>query len=80
MSAYASSPWDSAVQRNSSTRALQVAKCSLCGQEYPIGLMVPDGGDACADLRWYCKDAKSCTQRWTSRLHEPADVSAEQHV
>lgn len=42
----------------------------------PIGLMVPDGGEACADLRWYCKDAKSCTQRWTSRLREPGAESA----
>jgi hypothetical protein len=80
MAAYASSPWDSAAQRNSSTRALQAAKCSLCGLEYPIGLMVPDGGDACADLRWYCKDARSCTQRWTSRLGESADVPAEQDL
>jgi hypothetical protein len=28
---------------------------------------VPDGGHACADLRWYCKDARACTDRWTSR-------------
>jgi len=28
--------------------------------------MVPDGGQACADIRWYCQDAKSCTQRWTA--------------
>ncbi len=42
----------------------------------PIGLMVPDGGEACADLRWYCKDAKSCTQRWTSRLRDPEAESA----
>ena len=52
-------------------RALRVAKCSLCGLEGPISLMMPDGGDACDDLRWYCKDARSCTQRWTSRAHEP---------
>jgi len=30
--------------------------------------MVPDGGQACADIRWYCKDAKSCTERWTANL------------
>jgi hypothetical protein len=30
--------------------------------------MVPDGGQACADIRWYCKDAKSCTERWTATL------------
>ena len=39
----------------------------MCGLELPLGLMVPDGGHACADLRWYCKDAKACTDRWTSR-------------
>ena len=76
MAAYASSLRDSAAQRNSSTRALQVAKCSLCGLEHPIGLMVPDGGNACADLRWYCKDARSCTQRWTSRLRALAAETA----
>ena len=26
---------------------------------------LPDGGHACADLRWYCKDSKACTDRWT---------------
>jgi hypothetical protein len=30
--------------------------------------MVPDGGQACADIRWCCKDTRSCTQRWTARL------------
>jgi hypothetical protein len=54
-------------QRDDSRRALQVARCALCGIEHPLGLMVPDGGHACADLRWYCKDAKACTDRWTSR-------------
>ena len=39
--------------------ALQVARCSLCSLELPLGLMVPDGGHACADLRWYCKDAQA---------------------
>ena len=72
MAAHASS----AEARTPSRGALQVVKCSLCGMERPIGLMVPDGGEACADLRWYCKDAKSCTQRWTSRLREPEAESA----
>jgi len=26
--------------------------------------LVPDGGDACADVRWYCRDARECTERW----------------
>ena len=47
---------------------LQSAQCSLCGIALPTGMMVPDGGHACADIRWYCKDAKSCTERWTARL------------
>ena len=31
-----------------------------------MGLLVPDGGQACADVRWYCKDAQACTERWTA--------------
>ena len=46
-------------------RALQVARCAMCGLESPLGLMAPDGGHAFADLRWYCKDARACTERWT---------------
>ena len=38
----------------------------MCGIALPLGLLVPDGGLACADIRWYCKDAKSCTERWTT--------------
>ena len=51
-------------------RPLEVAQCSLCGIALPLGLMVPDGGPACADIRWYCKDAMSCTKRWTA-AHPP---------
>jgi hypothetical protein len=47
-------------------RPLEVARCTLCATERPLGLLVPDGGQACADIRWYCKDAKSCTERWTT--------------
>jgi hypothetical protein len=58
-------------------RPLEVAQCSLCGIALPLGLLVPDGGQACADIRWYCKDARSCTERWTTarlpeRVHTPA--------
>ena len=65
-----------ATQRNS-PRPLEVAQCSLCGIALPLGLLVPDGGQACADIRWYCKDAMSCTERWTTatppvRAHMPA--------
>ncbi len=72
MAVLVSSLRDPAAQRGGGNRAFQVATCSLCGLERPIGLMVPDGGEACDDLRWYCKDAGPCTERWTSRLGEPA--------
>ncbi len=65
------------MQADGRRRPLEVAQCSLCGLALPLGLLVPDGGDACADIRWYCKDAKSCTERWTTsrppiRAHLPA--------
>jgi hypothetical protein len=47
-------------------RPLEVAECAICGIALPLALLVPDGGRACADIRWYCKDAKSCTERWTT--------------
>ena len=54
-------------QHSGDRRALQAERCALCGIELPLSLLVPDGGHACADLRWYCKDAQACTERWTSR-------------
>src|ERR1700740_1897184 len=56
-------------------RPLEVAQCAMCGIALPLGLLVPDGGQGCTDIRWYCKDARSCTERWTSALpprHAPA--------
>ena len=47
-------------------RPLEVARCAMCGTVLPLGLLVPDGGQGCADIRWYCKDARSCTERWTT--------------
>ena len=49
-----------------SPRPLQVAECAMCGMTLPLAFLVPDGGQACADIRWYCKDARSCTERWTT--------------
>jgi hypothetical protein len=58
-------------------RPLEAAQCSLCGIARPLGLLVPDGGQACADIRWYCKDARSCTERWTTaRPGAPAHTHA----
>jgi hypothetical protein len=51
-------------------RPLEVAECTMCGIERPLGLLVPDGGGACTDVRWYCKDVKSCTERWTSAVSQ----------
>jgi hypothetical protein len=59
-----------AAQRNH-LRPLEVAQCSLCGIARPLGLMVPDGGQACADIRWYCKDTISCTERWVAAQRHP---------
>jgi len=53
-------------------RPLEVAQCSLCGIARPLGLLVPDGGQACADIRWYCKDAISCTERWVAARRQPS--------
>ena len=58
-------------------RPLEAAQCALCGVAHPLGLLIPDGGQACPDIRWYCKDARSCTERWTAarlarRAHTPA--------
>jgi hypothetical protein len=39
--------------------------CWLCGIRLPAAAMMPDGGAACADIHWYCRDTISCTQRWT---------------
>jgi len=60
-----------AAQRDA-PRPLEVASCSLCGLARPLGLLVPDGGGACPDIRWYCKDAGSCTERWTNARAQDA--------
>ena len=58
-------------------RPLEVAVCSMCGITHPLGLLVPDGGDACTDIRWYCKDVKSCTERWTTALAQRSGLLPE---
>ena len=74
----ADSPADSlvALPADARRRPLDVAQCSLCGIALPLGLLVPDGGEACADVRWYCKDAKGCTERWTSARPTPRALPA----
>ncbi len=42
----------------------------------PASSMVADGGSACVDVRWYCQDTRSCTERWTARRERHAQGSA----
>src|SRR5215467_1804337 len=44
----------------------QVRSCWMCGIRLPARQMVADGGSACHDVRWYCRDTSGCTRRWTS--------------
>jgi hypothetical protein len=66
---------DRATPRDGGPRQLPSAQCSLCGITLPTGLLVPDGGQACTDIRWYCKDAQSCTERWTASLPGHAPIA-----
>lgn len=67
-----------ASRRKDRARPLESARCALCGIELPKGLMMPDGGGACADVRWYCKDTKACTERWTARPDQAPAPQAPQ--
>jgi hypothetical protein len=51
-----------------------VTSCWMCGIRSSADHMVADGGSACADVRWYCLDTRGCTERWTSRSADPADI------
>jgi hypothetical protein len=42
-----------------------VVSCWMCGVRQHQSQMVPDGGSACDDIRWYCQDTRACTERWT---------------
>jgi hypothetical protein len=53
------------------------ATCAMCGTELPVSLMVPDGGEACTDVRWYCRDTVACTKRWTTAQARRADGDGE---
>jgi hypothetical protein len=54
--------------------------CWLCGVRLHSGQMVPDGGSACDDIRWYCRDAGACTDRWTTSRRTLAQTGAsEEH-
>jgi hypothetical protein len=51
-----------------------VVPCWLCGTHQNLDQMVPDGGSACDDIRWYCRNTLACTERWTSA---PGQTPAE---
>ena len=51
-----------------------VKPCWMCGVRLPVGQMVADGTtSACTDVRWYCRDTRGCTERWTTRPARPAE-------
>lgn len=52
-------------------------RCWICGIRLPAEQMVADGGGACLDLRWYCRDMWACTERWTSRPARPAGMGGD---
>lgn len=43
-----------------------VERCWMCGVRLPVTQMMADGGDACGNVRWYCRDVRGCTERWTT--------------
>ena len=49
-----------------------VESCWLCGIRLPTDRLVADGGSGCSDIRWYCRDMRGCTERWTAHLPRPA--------
>jgi len=49
----------------------RIERCWLCGIRLPTAQLVPDGGSACADVRWYCRDMRACTGRWTVAAWPP---------
>ena len=57
-------------------RGPAVVSCWMCGIRGQPNQMVPDGGQACGDIRWYCQDARACTERWTSSRREARAAGA----
>jgi hypothetical protein len=54
------------LETGSGARRAGVVSCWLCGIRLHSSKMMPDGGEWCDETRWYCRDAKACTQRWTT--------------
>jgi hypothetical protein len=49
----------------------EVERCWMCGIRLPTAQMLADGGGACGNLRWYCRNVRDCTGRWTTRATKP---------
>ncbi len=58
-------------------RRAAVVSCWLCGIGLHYSQMVPDGGGACLDIRWYCQDTWACTERWTSARRQARAARAD---
>jgi len=59
-----------------SARRIAVVSCWLCGIRLHKNQMVPDGGSACPDIRWYCQDAQACTERWIASRSQAQTAGA----
>jgi hypothetical protein len=56
-------------------RQVAVVSCWMCGIRLHQNQMVSDGTSACPDIRWYCQDARACTERWTSGRRQGRPVA-----
>ncbi len=63
-----------------SARQALVVSCWMCGIRLHASQMVPDGGGSCGDIRWYCKDVRVCTQRWTTSRRALAASGRDQRT
>src|SRR5690348_1327341 len=63
-----------------STRRAAAVSCWMCGIGLHASQLVPDGGAWCGDVRWYCKDVRACTQRWTASRRALAVTGRDQRA
>ena len=62
--------------RGPAARRATAVSCWLCGIPLPQDQMMPDGGSACDDIRWYCQDTRACTERWTQARRQARAAGA----
>lgn len=68
--------WDPPSVASDSVRRADVVSCWMCGACMHPSQMLPDGGIFCDDVRWFCVDARACTERWTTSRRTLAQTSA----